>query len=73
MCGPTGVGFLHGKFEILSSMEPFLGKILQGEMNLFTLCQRIESVAKSTALGKPQFPVCILLRLVLILLQVVAK
>ncbi|KAM3293277.1 hypothetical protein ACQJBY_036694 [Aegilops geniculata] len=25
MCGPTGVGFLHGKFEILSSMEPFLG------------------------------------------------
>lgn len=25
MCGPTGVGFLHGKFEILSSMQPFLG------------------------------------------------
>ncbi|CAD6258659.1 unnamed protein product [Miscanthus lutarioriparius] len=25
MCGPTGVGILHGKFEILSSMEPFLG------------------------------------------------
>jgi cysteine desulfurase/selenocysteine lyase len=28
MCGPTGVGFLHGKFDLLSSMEPFLGKIL---------------------------------------------
>jgi cysteine desulfurase/selenocysteine lyase len=25
MCGPTGVGFLHGKFDLLSSMEPFLG------------------------------------------------
>ncbi|KAK3139194.1 hypothetical protein QOZ80_5AG0379300 [Eleusine coracana subsp. coracana] len=25
MCGPTGVGFLHSKFETLSSMEPFLG------------------------------------------------
>lgn len=25
MCGPTGVGFLYGKYEILSSMEPFLG------------------------------------------------
>ncbi|TVU27262.1 hypothetical protein EJB05_29860 [Eragrostis curvula] len=25
MCGPTGVGFLHSKFEVLSSMEPFLG------------------------------------------------
>ncbi|CAO2038613.1 unnamed protein product [Urochloa humidicola] len=25
MCGPTGVGFMHGTFEMLSSMEPFLG------------------------------------------------
>ncbi|KAF0888989.1 hypothetical protein E2562_020195 [Oryza meyeriana var. granulata] len=25
MCGPTGVGFLHGKFDLLSSMDPFLG------------------------------------------------
>ncbi|CAN6174234.1 unnamed protein product [Urochloa humidicola] len=25
MCGPTGIGFLHGTFEMLSSMEPFLG------------------------------------------------
>ena len=26
MCGPTGVGFMHSSFEMLSSMEPFLGK-----------------------------------------------
>ena len=26
MCGPTGVGFMHGTFEMMSSMEPFLGK-----------------------------------------------
>ncbi|EXC09684.1 Cysteine desulfurase 2 [Morus notabilis] len=25
MCGPTGVGFLYGKSDILSSMPPFLG------------------------------------------------
>ncbi|CAD6251105.1 unnamed protein product [Miscanthus lutarioriparius] len=25
MCGPTGVGFMHSTFEMLSSMEPFLG------------------------------------------------
>ncbi|KAA8519056.1 hypothetical protein F0562_016170 [Nyssa sinensis] len=25
MCGPTGVGFLYGKSELLSSMPPFLG------------------------------------------------
>ncbi|XP_006345890.1 cysteine desulfurase 1, chloroplastic [Solanum tuberosum] len=25
MCGPTGVGFLYGKSEILSGMPPFLG------------------------------------------------
>ncbi|KAJ8758730.1 hypothetical protein K2173_000451 [Erythroxylum novogranatense] len=25
MCGPTGIGFLYGKSEILSSMPPFLG------------------------------------------------
>jgi len=25
MCGPTGVGSMHGTFEMLSSMEPFLG------------------------------------------------
>ncbi|THU56471.1 hypothetical protein C4D60_Mb11t17600 [Musa balbisiana] len=25
MCGPTGVGFLYGKIELLSSMPPFLG------------------------------------------------
>ncbi|XP_019233829.1 PREDICTED: cysteine desulfurase 1, chloroplastic [Nicotiana attenuata] len=25
MCGPTGVGFLYGKSEILSAMPPFLG------------------------------------------------
>lgn len=26
MCGPTGVGFLYGKSELLSAMPPFLGK-----------------------------------------------
>ena len=26
MCGPTGVGFLYGKSEILSAMPPFLGE-----------------------------------------------
>lgn len=26
MCGPTGVGFLYGKIDLLSSMPPFLGK-----------------------------------------------
>lgn len=25
MCGPTGVGFLYGKSEVLSAMPPFLG------------------------------------------------
>ncbi|KDP34559.1 hypothetical protein JCGZ_11109 [Jatropha curcas] len=25
MCGPTGIGFLYGKSDILSSMPPFLG------------------------------------------------
>lgn len=25
MCGPTGIGFLYGKIDILSSMPPFLG------------------------------------------------
>lgn len=25
MCGPTGIGFLYGKSEILSAMPPFLG------------------------------------------------
>ncbi|KAG5525362.1 hypothetical protein RHGRI_031886 [Rhododendron griersonianum] len=25
MCGPTGVGFLYGKSELLSAMPPFLG------------------------------------------------
>ncbi|XP_042018153.1 cysteine desulfurase 1, chloroplastic-like [Salvia splendens] len=25
MCGPTGIGFLYGKSELLSSMPPFLG------------------------------------------------
>ncbi|KAL1337034.1 cysteine desulfurase 1, chloroplastic [Arachis hypogaea] len=25
MCGPTGVGFLYGKIDLLSSMPPFLG------------------------------------------------
>nr|CAB3449666.1 unnamed protein product [Digitaria exilis] len=25
MCGPTGVGFMHSTFEMLSTMEPFLG------------------------------------------------
>ncbi|KAJ4733024.1 Cysteine desulfurase [Rhynchospora pubera] len=25
MCGPTGIGFLYGKFDLLSSMPPFLG------------------------------------------------
>lgn len=28
MCGPTGVGFLYGKSDILSTMPPFLGKLL---------------------------------------------
>lgn len=27
MCGPTGVGFLYGKFDLLNSMSPFLGNI----------------------------------------------
>ena len=25
MCGPTGIGVLHGKKELLDSMPPFLG------------------------------------------------
>ncbi|KAL0311310.1 UNVERIFIED_CONTAM: Cysteine desulfurase 1, chloroplastic [Sesamum angustifolium] len=25
MCGPTGIGFLYGKYELLSAMPPFLG------------------------------------------------
>lgn len=25
MCGPTGIGFLYGKSELLSAMPPFLG------------------------------------------------
>ena len=25
MCGPTGMGFLWGKSEVLESMPPFLG------------------------------------------------
>jgi cysteine desulfurase / selenocysteine lyase len=25
MCGPTGIGFLYGKFDLLNSMPPFLG------------------------------------------------
>ncbi|CAJ2657319.1 cysteine desulfurase chloroplastic-like [Trifolium pratense] len=25
MCGPTGIGFLYGKLDLLSSMPPFLG------------------------------------------------
>ncbi|XP_020596810.1 cysteine desulfurase 1, chloroplastic [Phalaenopsis equestris] len=25
MCGPTGIGFLYGKIDLLSSMPPFLG------------------------------------------------
>lgn len=28
MCGPTGIGFLYGKIELLSAMPPFLGKYL---------------------------------------------
>lgn len=28
MCGPTGVGFLYGKGELLSKMDPFLGRFL---------------------------------------------
>lgn len=28
MCGPTGIGFLYGKGDILSSMPPFLGIML---------------------------------------------
>lgn len=27
MCGPTGIGFLYGKSELLTSMPPFLGEI----------------------------------------------
>lgn len=25
MCGPTGIGFLYGKIDLLSAMPPFLG------------------------------------------------
>jgi len=28
MCGPTGIGFLYGKIDLLSSMPPFLGELL---------------------------------------------
>ena len=28
MCGPTGIGFLYGKSHLLSTMPPFLGKLL---------------------------------------------
>ena len=26
MCGPTGVGFLYGKSELLQDLPPFMGK-----------------------------------------------
>lgn len=28
MCGPTGIGFLYGKGDILSAMPPFLGEFI---------------------------------------------
>lgn len=34
MCGPTGVGFLYGKSELLSAMPPFLGKFLPLEFKI---------------------------------------
>lgn len=27
MCGPTGIGFLYGKSELLAAMPPFLGEM----------------------------------------------
>lgn len=31
MCGPTGVGFLYGKYHHLSAMRPVLGNLLSFE------------------------------------------
>ena len=28
MCGPTGIGFLYGKSDLLFTMPPFLGMVL---------------------------------------------
>lgn len=44
MCGHTGVGFMHSTFEMLSSMKPFLGMILQVVRSLFILCRKINLV-----------------------------
>lgn len=44
MCGPTGMGFLWGKTEVLESMPPFLGG---GEMIVDVFCDR------STYAGPP--------------------
>lgn len=35
MCGPTGIGFLYGKGELLSAMPPFLGN---AELIFLWLC-----------------------------------
>lgn len=29
MCGPTGIGFLYGKSDLLSAMPPFLGRFFE--------------------------------------------
>lgn len=29
MCGPTGIGFLYGKIDLLSAMPPFLGMFFE--------------------------------------------
>lgn len=36
MCGPTGIGFLFGKSDLLSAMPPFLGKFLYSKQ--FCIC-----------------------------------
>lgn len=35
MCGPTGVGFLYAKRELLSAMPPFLGEDILFMARLF--------------------------------------
>lgn len=35
MCGPTGVGFLYGRHDILLEMPPFLGEILNNSLLTF--------------------------------------
>lgn len=34
MCGPTGIGFLYAKSDLLATMPPFLGELLFPEARI---------------------------------------